>query len=129
MKPTRIHHLNFVVRDLDTACNHFQKTYDLDPFVVVEHAPRSANIAYSPIGDAWIVLVCPHDADSVPGKFLEQHGEGFFLLSLASGDLDQDLERIVEQGSEVQVRDGILDWRVADVGEFANVVLQMTQDR
>jgi len=129
MKPTRIHHLNFVVRDLDAACSHFQTTYDLDPFVVVEHAPRGANIAYAAIGDAWIVLVCPYDVDSAPGQFLEQHGEGFFLLSLATADLNRDLERIMEQGSEAEVRDGILDWRVADLGVFANVVLQVTQDR
>ncbi|MEO1247006.1 MAG: VOC family protein [Pseudomonadota bacterium] len=118
MAATRIHHLNFVVRDLAAACERFEKRLGIAPFDVVEHAPRGAQIARSRIGESWLVLVCPYDADSVPGRYLAKHGEGFFLLSVGSDDVPADLE----------FRDGILDWRVADLGEVCGALLQLTDD-
>lgn len=71
------------------------------------------------MGEAWLVLVCPWDAESVPGKFLDEHGEGFFLLSAGTDAMPED----------ARVREGIDDWRVADVGEAFGAILQLTDDR
>ena len=65
------------------------------------------------------MLVCPYDPDSVPGRHLAEHGEGFFLLSVGTDEMPVD----------AAVRDGILDWSVADVGEAYGATLQLTQDR
>ena len=119
MAATRIHHLNFVVRDLNAACERFESLLSLEPFQVVDHAPRGSRIARSKIGDSWIVLVCPYDDTSVPGRFLAERGEGFFLLSVGSDAPPDDLDW----------REGILDWRVADVGEMLGGFLQLTDDR
>jgi len=113
-RPSSIHHINFVVRDLDEACPRFEKMLGLAPFEIVDHTPRGAKVARSRVGDSWLVLVAPYDADSVPGRFLEEHGEGFFLLSLAVDELDD-------------TRAGILDWRVQDVGEIHGALMQLTQ--
>ena len=94
MPPTRIHHINFVVRDLDEAMPRFQKALGLRPFKVIEHRPRGAQIACSKIGESWLVLVCPYDPDSVPGKHLAKHGEGFFMLSIGYDDIVRQLERL-----------------------------------
>ncbi len=117
MAATRIHHLNFVVRDLESACERFERTLGLEPFVVVDHAPRGSRIARTRVGESWLVLVCPYDPDSVPGRHLAEHGEGFFLLSVGTDDMP----------ASAELRDGILDWQVADVGEFGGV-LQLTKD-
>jgi len=45
---------------------------------------------------------------------LEEHGEGFFLLSLAADEL-------------VDTRLGILDWRVKDLGEIHGALMQLTR--
>lgn len=115
MTATRIHHINFVVQDLDEAMRRFEQQLALAPFVVVEHAPRGARIARSRIGESWLVLVAPYDTDSVPGVFLREHGEGFFLLSLAVDD-------------EHCWREGILDWQVSDVDDIIGEKFQFTRE-
>ena len=112
--PSSIHHINFVVHDLDEACSHFEQALGLEPFEIVDHAPRGAHVARSRVGESWLVLVAPYDAESVPGRYLAEHGEGFFLLSLAVDELDD-------------TRAGILDWRVQDVGEIHGALMQLTR--
>ena len=112
--PRGIHHVNFVVRDLDEAIPRFEETLGLPKFDVVDHALRGARVACSRIGDSWFVLVCPYDGDSVPGRFLAEHGEGFFLLSLGVDKLDV-------------AREGILDWMVSDLGELHGAQFQFTE--
>ncbi len=115
---TRIHHINFVVRDLDTACARFERLLGLNAFERIDHPPRGSTIARTRVGESWLVLVCPADPDSVPGRFLAEHGEGFFLLSVGTETLPDEAIR----------RAGIDDWQVADVGEAWGTVLQLTED-
>ncbi len=127
-----IHHLNFIVRDLEGACAQFERVLGTAPFESVDHAPRGAKVARTRLGETWLVLVAPYDPDSVPGRFLEARGEGFFLLSVATADLEAELERLSAAGVELadrKPRDGILDWRVADIGEVCGAVLQFTEHK
>ena len=116
MSPSSIHHVNFIVRDLDEACRRFEKSLGLAPFEIVEHAPRGSRIARSRVGESWLVLVAPHGPDSVPGRYLEEHGEGFFLLSLGVDAIEHP-------------RAGILDWRVEDLGEIHGALFQRTESK
>jgi methylmalonyl-CoA/ethylmalonyl-CoA epimerase len=131
MPPTRIHHLNFVVHDLEEAMARFEDALGLDPFEVIDYRQRGARIARTRIGESWLVLVSPYDPASVPGRYLAEHGEGFFLLSLGYEDIVQQLGRL--EASDVELvdqspRDGILDWQVADVGELHGAKVQLTDD-
>lgn len=125
MTPTRIHHINFIVRDLDEAQARFERLLGVGPFVAVEHDVRGATVSRVRVGETWLVLVCPYDSESIPGQFLEANGEGFFLLSLGVDGLETALAQL---GSGSTVRDGILDWQVADVGEAYGAVMQLTED-
>jgi len=113
--PRGIHHINFIVRDLDEAMPRFEEMLGLQSFVVVDHAARGARVARSKVGDTWFVLVAPYDPESVPGKYLAEHGEGFFLVSLSADEI-------------VNPRDGILDWKVEDLGEIHGACFQLTED-
>jgi methylmalonyl-CoA/ethylmalonyl-CoA epimerase len=67
----------------------------------------------------------------VPGRYLADHGEGFFLVSLGYEDIVQQLERLESEGIAVidmAPRDGILDWRVADIGDLHGAKMQLTDD-
>lgn len=116
MSVTHIHHVNFLVRDLESAIEDFQNRLNLPAFEILDHAPRGARIARSRLGESWFVLVSPYDESSAPGRHLKKHGEGFFLLSLGTND-NQDW------------RAGILDWQVADQGELAGAHFQLTRNR
>ena len=115
MPATRIHHVNFVVKNLDEAMPRFETALGLAPFDIVDHAPRGARVARSRIGESWFVLVEPYDEQSVPGQHLAHHGEGFFLLSVATDD-------------DFEWRDGILDWKVSDLGNLFGATLQVTRE-
>ncbi len=131
MPPTRIHHLNFIVHNLEEAMARFEDVLGLDPFEVIDYRQRGARVARTRIGESWLVLVSPYDPASVPGRYLAEHGEGFFLLSLGYEDIVQQLGRL--EASDVELvdqspRDGILDWRVADIGDVHGAKVQLTDD-
>ncbi len=127
MPATRIHHVNIVVKDLDEAIARFRRALATGPFTTVDHAPRGARVAYTTIGESRLVLVCPYAADTLPARHLAEHGEGVFLLSVGIDDFDAHLEQVFE-ATDPNVRHGILDWRVADIGECHGVLLQLTDD-
>jgi methylmalonyl-CoA/ethylmalonyl-CoA epimerase len=129
--PTRIHHVNFVVNDLEEAMARFERVLGVDPFQVIDHRPRGARVARTRVGESWLVLVSPYDPASAPGRHLAEHGEGFFLLSLGYEDIVQQLERLEANGIDVidqAPRQGILDWRVADIGDLHGAQMQLTDD-
>ena len=133
MSPKRIHHINFIVRDLDEAVTHYERTLGVDPFVVVDHPLRGATVARTRVGECWLVLVCPYDAESVPGRFLAEHGEGFFLLSFGVDDLDVAIEKARQAGAGFtadEPRAGLEGWRIIDFdpADTLGAILQLTED-
>lgn len=132
MSSPHIHHINFVVRDLAEATERFQQLLNLGSFEIVDHVSRGAKVARSRLGNAWLVLVCPYDPESVPGRFLAKNGEGFFLLSAGTDDIEGHLRRLESAGLsplDPEPRDGILGWRVADIAEVHGVLLQLTDNK
>lgn len=70
------------------------------------------------LGQVWLVLVHPVDPDSVPGKYLALHGEGFFLMSLEVDDVQASARDCSVLGITVQQdepRAGLDSWRVMDL--------------
>lgn len=114
-----IHHINFIVADLDSAVDAYQRTLGLGPFEYEELAERDVATARVRVGDAWIVLVSPRSKDSPVADYLETHGEGFFLMSFGVDNLEQAMAELTGKGSlpaDTKPRTGILGWQVADLG-------------
>ena len=130
---THIHHINFIVKDLDSATTQYRKRLNLGEFTYDELAQRAVKTARIKLGDTWLVLVQPLDQDSVPAKFLKENGEGFFLISLGTDDLAKQLELYEESAqkpSNFAKRQGLENWSIADLPDtdFFGAQFQLTED-
>ena len=126
----RIHHINFIVRDLARAVLAWEQALGM-PVTARDHLDsRGVDIARFRLGHAWLVLVQPVRPGTVPARYLEAHGEGFFLLSLGVDSLESELERLGEDWFDGPVRDGLDEWRVRDLdaARLLGVQVQLTED-
>jgi catechol 2,3-dioxygenase-like lactoylglutathione lyase family enzyme len=83
----RIHHINFIVRDLDAAIERYRILFG-EPIDSPEFLPhRGVKLVRFRVSETWVVLVQPIDPLGEPARYLEQHGEGFFLLSCQVDDV------------------------------------------
>ncbi len=114
----RVHHINFVVHDLDEAVKKYQELFKLNNCEYLDHSHRPVKTARFKLGETWIILLQPLDSESPPGKHLQQHGEGFFLISYEVENLSVAVESIKNKGGsfkDERARAGILNWQVADM--------------
>lgn len=130
--PQRVHHINFVVRDLEQAIARYEQILG-QPVAYRETLPARGSLARFEVGGVWIVLVQPTDENSQPGQHLAQHGEGFFLLSFEVPDVEKASERLREQGFNMlndQPRQGLENWQVMDVdpSDACGVLVQLVEE-
>jgi methylmalonyl-CoA/ethylmalonyl-CoA epimerase len=111
----RVHHINFIVRDLEEAIPVWERILDIEVTSRDHLEQRGADIARFDLGQTWIVLVQPTRPGTEPAEFLEKHGEGFYLLSLETDSLAEEIRRIGEKSFDGAERDGLDDWRVRDL--------------
>lgn len=129
---TGIHHINFLVRDLEAAVARYQQLLGVGEVIYGDLAGREVRTARFRIGDVWWVLVQPTTRESVAARHLEQHGEGFFLLSLEVTSLDAAMEQVTSAGGEftsAEPRRGLADWQVIDLNaeQFFGTQLQLCE--
>jgi len=124
-----IHHLNFIVRELDQAVPAWERLLGMPVARRDELTERGVITARFRLGDTWLVLVQPTRADSVPGRFLAAHGEGFFLLSLGVASLSDELARLGDAAFSGPTRTGAEGWQVRDLARAltGGIQLQLTE--
>ncbi|HSN71858.1 MAG TPA: VOC family protein [Steroidobacteraceae bacterium] len=129
----RIHHINFLVRDLDAAIEKYEAIFGRPPDAREFLADRGVETARFRVGETWIVLVMPVDPDSVPGQHLQREGEGFFLISYEVEDAVAAAQTLVRRGICVLddvPRAGLEGWRLIDLDpdDTFDVVSQLTEE-
>jgi len=122
-----------LVKDLDQAIERYQILFGDKVFQYDQLEQRAVKAARIKLGETWLILVQPLDQDSIPAKHLKQHGEGFFLLSLASNDIDETRDQIESQLTDAfptPERTGLDNWRVLDfqLEHFFGAQLQLTEE-
>lgn len=124
-----IHHINFLVRDLGTAIPRFEKVLGMSVSATDHLDERGVDLARFRLGESWLILVQPVKSGTVPWRHLQEHGEGFFLLSLEVDDLDQERDRLGRDAFSSPPRRGLDDWLVADIdpGLTAGAQFHFTQ--
>ena len=129
MTVKRIHHINFLVRDLDQAVARYAAILgQFESLAQREELPtRGVRTARFKVGETWLILLQPTNEDGIPARHLQQHGEGFFLLSLEEDALDQVME---SRGHDLVMdkagpRRDIENWAVWDIDVSATFGAQL----
>lgn len=128
----RVHHINFLVKDLEQAIERYQRLLGITISELDELPARGVRTARVRLGETWIVLVQPTGSDGVPARHLAQHGEGFFLISYQVDDLAIAAEKVAassETAITAKPRKGLDDWQLLDLpaGELFGVSTQLVQ--
>lgn len=113
----KIHHLDFVVRDLDSAVAHWSRLLDREPVAREELPERGVRLARFDVGGTWLILVQPVAESSPVRRFLESEGEGFFHVAFEVDDLEAEAQRLIRQdlAPDSALRKGVEGWRLFDV--------------
>jgi methylmalonyl-CoA/ethylmalonyl-CoA epimerase len=114
----QIHHINFIVRDLDAAIERYRALFGVPINAPETLTQRGVKLARFKLSEIWIVLVQPLDSSGKPAQYLEKHGEGFFLMSCQVDDVRNAAEHASAQGFTVvdsKPRQGLDDWLVMDL--------------
>jgi len=122
---SRLHHINFLVRDLDRAIPVYERVLGRAVARRDELAERGVRTAGFDVGGVWIVLVQPVREGTLPARHLAKHGEGFFLLSLEVASLADEIGRLGDAAFSGPPRAGIADWRVVDLDHGATFGAQL----
>ena len=130
---TGIHHINFVVRDLDAAEARYRALLGFGPALREALPDRGVLTARFRVGESWLVLVQPVTEKGEPARHLREHGEGFFLLSLGVEDMEKAIAGVAAAGGRFtseQPRRGLENWRVIDLSpaDVFGAPLQLTQE-
>lgn len=97
----KIDHIAIAVKDLDSAVNTFTNNFG---FPVTRRADVPAlgiSLALLRIGDAELELFQPTATDNPAAKFLADRGEGMYVLSLETENLDAALHALSAKGIRV----------------------------
>jgi methylmalonyl-CoA/ethylmalonyl-CoA epimerase len=126
----RIHHINFIVRDLDAAVPAWERVLGMPVTTRDQLQVRGVNIARFHLGHAWLALVQPVREGTVPARYLAEHGEGFFLLAIGVDDLAAEVERLGDGAFVGPARAGADDWQVRDLdpAQLFGAQLQLAAD-
>ncbi len=96
-----INHVASAVKDLDTAVRTFTSNFGF-PVTRRADAPGvGIKLTMLGIGDAELELFTPTTAGNAPAKFLAERGEGMYVLSLETEDLDAAVRTLGAKGIKV----------------------------
>ena len=98
---TKVHHVAVVVRDIEAATEFYGGMLGLEIETVMPIPSDRVTIAFLPVGESKIELVCPTDPSTGVARFLDTKGEGFHHVCLEVEDLAAELTRLAIGGVEL----------------------------
>jgi methylmalonyl-CoA/ethylmalonyl-CoA epimerase len=94
----KIHHVAFIVRDLDASLGLYRDKLGLDVEAVMDMEYDHVKIGFLPVGQTKIELVQPTDNTTGSAKFLESKGEAFHHVCFEVQDIQAALDGLAAQG-------------------------------
>jgi methylmalonyl-CoA epimerase len=98
---SRVHHVAYIVRDIESALRFYRDTLDLSVALVLPIESDEVVIAFLDVGETKVELVQPTTATSGVARFLESRGEGFHHVCFETPDVDATLDDLRDRGVEL----------------------------
>ena len=96
-----IHHVAYIVRDLDAALPLFEDRYGLSVILRETLVDQQVEALALGVGPGQIELIAPTTNDSGAARYLESRGEGLHHVAYAVDDLQAELDRLAGDGLEL----------------------------
>jgi len=112
----RLHHVAYVVADLDASLPLFVARYGLVPELREVMPDQGVEAIMLGAGGAGVELITPLDPDGAIARFLDKRGEGLHHVAFGVPDIDTALARLAHAGVELidaSARPGLGGHRVA----------------
>jgi methylmalonyl-CoA epimerase len=97
----KIDHVAVAVKDLDAAVQTFTANFGFPVTRRADVAQLGISLAMLKIGDAELELFTPTAADNPPAQFVAERGEGMYVLSLETDNLDAAVQALRARGIKV----------------------------
>jgi methylmalonyl-CoA/ethylmalonyl-CoA epimerase len=101
MKLQKIDHICFAVRDIEKTKEVYRDTFGLSPEVEYVAPTDRIKVARYYIGEVAVEFIESTSPDGEVARFIERHGEGFFLISYKVDDLDGALKELREKNVDL----------------------------
>jgi methylmalonyl-CoA epimerase len=96
-----IHHVGYVVADLDAGMPAYRDVLDM-PVVVREVMPdQGVEAALLGVGPSYVELIAPVTEDTGVARFLAKRGPGMHHVAFAVADLERTLGELEARGVEL----------------------------
>ncbi len=97
----KIDHLAIIVKDLDEALTLYRDTLGFEFTGVADFPQIGIKQAFFPVGESFFQLVAPTDPQGLVAKYLEENGEGMYLIAVTVDDLRATLDDLKAKGATV----------------------------
>jgi methylmalonyl-CoA/ethylmalonyl-CoA epimerase len=94
----KIEHIGIAVKDLSESNKLFGKLFGKEPYKLEVVESEGVNTSFFQIGDVKIELLEAIKEESAIAKFIEKKGEGFHHIAFGVDDLDQEMNRLKQEG-------------------------------
>lgn len=128
----KIHHIAFVVRDIEAAMDRFEANYEMKLESRGEVTGQySMDVALYYAGDNIVELIEPTSESGWTYEYLQENGEGWFHIAFEVDDIRKRMEQLRERGIRFvddEPQDGY-DWEVATLDDRDTIVpMQIVED-
>ena len=131
---TGVHHIAFVVDDLEKGIEIFENDLDLTYKGKSTLKYRGVKVGVFKVGEVLLEIIYPYKPGPVK-KYLDENGPGFFHLAFNVNDIDNAIEYIIDQAINIKMKDKKaregLDWKVAsfEKNDVLNIIMQFAENK
>ena len=98
MNLEQIEHIGIAVKSIEEALNFYEGILGLKCYKIEEVADQKVKTAFLKIGEVKLELLEPTSDDSPVAKFIEKRGEGIHHIAFKSGNIEEDLQLLKNDG-------------------------------